>query len=179
MLWFSGEQIAAIPLGALFVAMYVFANLASPGKNLLIATYAAMASIVFSFSPAYNYLISTSENSIIFFVYFSIYAIAAVLMALSTPARKKLAFAHCIPAMACFIMALFEFISYETFYNGLKYKGFENILYDYYEVIVTLLHVVVIAAVVRWSELRSFAGRFCNLVSRLFLDCHSALLNRG
>ena len=179
MLWLSEGQVGIIPLATLFVAMYAVAYLASPGKSLKICLAACIASQLFSLSPLYNYLQDNYPNSVIFFIYFAIYATASIYFIVLILVNPQENLGNYKPAVTCFIMSLFEIISYETFYSEFNFKGFESVLYDYYEIIVTLLHVVVIGSVVRWSELRSFAGRFYNLISNVFLDRCWFLLNRG
>lgn len=179
MLWFSESQEQGLLANAAFLAMYFVANLADPSRSLKVCWLACLSSIVFSLSPLYNYLLAEHNNSIIFFIYFAVYAIASIHFLISILIDHKNNMANYKPMITCFIMAAFELISYEIFYNDLKYNGTEDILYDYYEVIITLLHVVVISSVVRWDECRRFAGRFCNLLSGFFLDCSMALLNRG
>jgi len=179
MLWLSASQVESIPANAVFVAMYLVATLASPSKGLTICFLAVMASIAFSLSPLYNYLTGNYPNSVIFFIYFAIYAIASIYFAITILLNIKENLGNYKPAVTCFIMALFEIISYETFYSEFSIKGFENVLYEYYEIIVTLLHVVVIGSVVRGDDLRSFSRRFRDIVSSVFLDRCWVLLSGG
>jgi len=179
MLWLSESQLSGTPLAILFVLSYCVAYLASPSKALLVCLAACATSQAFGLSPIHNHLQDNYPNSVIFFIYFAIYAIASIYFVVLMLVNPQENLGNYKPAVTCFIMSLFEIISYETFYSEFNFKGFESVLYDYYEIIVTLLHVVVISSVVRWSELRSFAGRFYNLISNVFLDRCWFLLNRG
>lgn len=178
MLWLSEGQVGIIPLATLFVFMYIVAYLAGQNKSLKICLLACVISQMFSLSPLHTHIQDNYPNSAIFFIYFAIYAAASSYFIYTIVTNIQENIGNYKPAATCLIMALFEIISYETFYSEFSFEGFENVLYDYYEIIVTLLHLVIISSVVRWSEFRSFVGRFCNLISGVFLDRCWFLLNR-
>ncbi len=159
MIEFSASQ--NVSLSMIFMAAYLVAFLFSKSKDMVCVFGANVAAQCYVISPLYSYTLEVNP-SLVFLIYASIYFTAIRFIT----TYKVIA--------ACFIMALFEGLMYKAYLNELGNKGIEDGLYDNYEYIVTLLHIVILFSMVRWDVVRSSYRRFRDNI--LFPILHQRLL---
>lgn len=145
--WLDVSQSGSIGLDMSLIAIYMVAMPLSRSGDLYKCLLACILCQVYGLSPLYNYTLEVNP-SLVFLIYASIYFTAIRFIT----TYKVIA--------ACFIMALFEGLMYKAYLNELGNKGIEDGLYDNYEYIVTLLHIVILFSMVRWDVVRSSYRRF-------------------
>lgn len=148
------------------VAIYLIAIPITSGKDVPRLILTCIVAQAYCLSPLYNATLEYNP-SLVFLVYASIYF---------TIIRYLTSYKVMI---ACFIMALFEVLMYKAYLNELGHKGIENGLYEHYETIVTLLHLVVISTMVSAGRIRSYYRFFSNNLLRPFMYNRLLLPFRG
>ena len=173
---FEQYQIGALPYGALFIIMYIFASplcnkskrltvLNRPsdgifrrvevliikffsGKELYVCLLASVASQVTGFTPLARFIMSDSAGNL-FLVYSGIY-FTAIRFLTDYKIMKW-----------CFIMAVFELIVYKAYRDEIGIVFIEAFLYENYELLVTLLHMAIINSAINWRKVIGSVRDYC------------------
>ena len=154
-----------VSLDLFLVAIYLVATPFS-SKEIHRLTLTCIAAQAYCLSPIYNYTLDYNAP-LVFLIYASIYFTA-------------IRYLHSYKVIAaCFIMALFEGLMYKAYLNELGHNGTEEWLYNNYESLVTLLHLVIVSAVVHWGRVRSFCRYIGNNLLRPFMYNSLLLPFRG
>jgi len=135
----SHDQLRGLDLGLIITALYLSLALLIQSKSIAICALAFIASEVYCLSPAYSATLKY-DPSAVFLIYSFIYF--TVIRYLST--YKVM--------LACFIMAVFELIVYKAYRDEIGIVFIEGFLYDNYELLVTLCHLVIINSVIDWRK---------------------------
>lgn len=144
------------------MAIYLVASYYIRSHEVYKCMMAMIACQVYCLSPLYNLTLEVNP-SLVFLIYASIYFTAVRFLT----SRKVM--------IACFIMALFEGLMYKAYLNELGNHGIENWLYDNYESLVTLVHLIVIGSNIHWARVISGCRDYINSLLR-FVRCYSYAL---
>ena len=142
------DQLRGLHLDMFLIAIYLVAIFICKAKDLYVCTLASIVSQAFSLSPLYRATLEY-EPSAVFLIYSFIYF--TVIRYLST--YKVM--------LACFIMAVFELIVYKAYRDEIGVVFVEGFLYDNYELLVTLCHLVIINSVIDWRKVVISVRDYC------------------